>query len=77
MFPQEPAAKWCSINYEDVVSYLLQYLEIDKKTLFFNFAVNVHGMSQDDVNEGLKRMKTCVEVADEFVVLLNTLFDKE
>ena len=49
----------------------------DSKTVFFNFAVNIHGMSGVDIFERLKTLKTAVEVSDAFVALLNSLLDKE
>jgi hypothetical protein len=78
VFPQEPASKWHSMSYEDLVTYLLLYLEVDdSKTVFFNFTVNIHGMSGVDIFKHLKGLKTAVEVADAFVTLLNSLLDKE
>jgi hypothetical protein len=78
VFPHEPGSKWRSMSYEDLVTYLLLYLEVDdSKTVFFNFAVNIHGMSGVDIFERLKTLKTAVEVADAFVALLNSLLDKE
>jgi hypothetical protein len=49
----------------------------DSKTVFFDFAVNIHGMSGVEIFDRLKKLKTAVEVADEFVTLLNSLLDKE
>ena len=44
VFPHEPGSKWLSMSYKDLVTYLLLYLEVDdSKTVFFNFAVNIHG----------------------------------
>ena len=41
LFPKEPATKWCSMSYKDLVCYLLLYLEVkDAKTVYFDFAVN-------------------------------------
>jgi len=78
VFPHEPASKWRLMSYEDLVSYLLLYLEVDdSKTVFFDFAVNIHGMSGVDIFERLKPLKMAMEVADEFVALLNSLLDKE
>jgi hypothetical protein len=78
VFPHKPASKWRSMSYEDLVTYLLLYLEVDdSKSVFFNFAVNIHGMSGVDIFERLKTLKTAVEVADAFVELLNSLLDKE
>ena len=55
VFPHEPASKWHSMSYKELVSYLLLYLEVyDSKTVFFNFAVNIHGMSGVDIFERLK-----------------------
>jgi hypothetical protein len=68
VFSHEPTSKWCSMSYEDLVSYLLLYLD---------FAVNIHGMSGVDIFERLKELKTAVKVADAFVALLNSLLDKE
>ncbi len=66
------------MSYKDLVSYLLLYLEVyDSKTVFFNFAVNIHGMSGVDTFERLKTLKTTVEVSDAFVALLNSLLHKE
>ena len=66
------------MSYEDLVSYLLLYLEMDdSKTVFFDFAVNIHGMSGVDICKRLKKLKTALEVANEFVALLNSLLDKE
>ena len=65
------------MSYEDLVSYLLLYLEVDdSKTVFFNFTVNIHGMSGVDIFEHLKGLKTAVEVSDAFVALLSSLLDK-
>jgi len=73
LFPKEPATKWCSMSYEDLVCYLLQYLEVqDAKTVYFDFAVNRHGMSDTAVFEQLKKLKTGVK---ECVSLLNHLLD--
>ncbi len=50
VFPHEPGSKWRLMSYEDLVTYLLLYLEVDdSKTVFFNFAVNIHGMSGVDI----------------------------
>ena len=49
----------------------------DAKTVYFNFAVNRHGMSDTAVFERLKKLKTGVEVAKEFVSLLNHLLDND
>jgi hypothetical protein len=43
--------------------------------VYFDFAVNRHGMSDIAVLERLKKLKTGVEVAKEFVTLLNHLLD--
>jgi hypothetical protein len=52
LFPKEPATKWCSMSYEDLICYLLLYLEVeDGKTVYFNFAVNRHDMSDTAVLE--------------------------
>jgi hypothetical protein len=41
LFPKEPATNWHSMNYKDLVCYLLLYLEVkDAKTVYFDFAVN-------------------------------------
>ncbi len=78
VFPHKLASKWHSMSYKDLVSYLLLFLEVDdSKTVFFNFAVNIHGMSGVDIFERLKGLKTAVEVLDAFVALLNSLLDKE
>ena len=64
LFPQEPASKWHSMSYEDLVCHLFLYLKVeDAKTVFFDFAVNRHGMSDTEVFEQLKKLKTGVEVA--------------
>jgi hypothetical protein len=78
LFPKEPATKWRSMSYEDLICYLLLYLEAeDAKTVYFVFAVNRHGMSDTAVFERLKKLKTGVEVAKEFVSLLNHLLDND
>ncbi len=66
------------MSYKDLVSYFLLFLEVDdSKTVFFNFAVNIHGMSGVDIFEHLKGLKTAVKVSNAFVALLNLLLDKE
>jgi hypothetical protein len=66
------------MSYEDLVSYLLLYLEVDdSKTVFFNLAVNIHGMSGVDIFKRLKELKTAVEVANAFIALLYSLLKKE
>ena len=58
VFPHKPASKLRSMSYEDLVSYLLLFLDVDdSKTVFFNFAVNIHSMSGVDIFE---RLKTCL-----------------
>ena len=67
---------WRSTSNKELVCYLLLYLKVqDAKTVYFNFAVNRHGMSDTAVFERLKKLKTGVEVAKEFVSLLNHLLD--
>jgi hypothetical protein len=52
LFPKEPATKWHSMSYEDLVFYLLLYPDVqDAKTVHFDFAVNRHGMSDTAVFE--------------------------
>ena len=76
LFPKEPANKWRSMSYEDLVCYVLIYLKVqDAKTVYFDFAVNRHGMSDTAVFKQLKKLKTGVEVVKEFVSLLNQLLD--
>ena len=66
------------MSYEDRICYLLLYLEVeDAKTVFFDFAVNRHGMSNTEVFEQLKKLKTGVEVVKEFVSLLKHLLDND
>ena len=36
VFPHEPASKWRSMSYEDLVTYLLLYLEVDDQKLYFS-----------------------------------------
>jgi hypothetical protein len=43
------------MSYANLVSFLMLYLEIDDaKTVFFDFAVNKHGMSLTDIYNQLK-----------------------
>ena len=43
------------MSYDDLVGYLMIYLEIDyAETLFFDFAVNKYGMSSTDFYNQLK-----------------------
>ena len=66
------------MSYKDLILYLLLFLEVDdSKTVFFIFAVNIHGMSGNDIFERLKGLKTAVKVSDAFIELLNLLLDKE
>jgi len=45
-----PQSKFRSMSYDDLVGYLMFYLEVDDaKTVFFDFAVNKHGMSSTDI----------------------------
>ena len=64
------------MSYKDLVCYLLQYLKMqDAKTVYFDFAVNRHGMPDTAVFAQLKNLKTSLDVSKEFVSLLNHLLD--
>jgi hypothetical protein len=70
LFPKEPATKWRSMSYEDLVCYLLLYLEVqDAKTEYFDFAMNRHGMSDTAVFTQLKMLKAGVEVTKQVFCL--------
>ena len=54
------------------------YLEIDNAiTVFFDFAVNKHGMSLTDIYNQLKKLETVLVMEKEFVKLLHGHLDKK
>ncbi len=64
------------MSYDDLVGFLMLYLEIDDaKTVFFDFAVNKHTMSSTDIYNQLKKLDTILAVEKEFVKLLHDLLD--
>jgi len=66
------------MSYDDLVGFLMLYLEIDDaKTVFFDFAVNKHTMSSTDIYNQLKKLDIIVAVEKEFVKLLHSLLDKK
>ena len=64
------------MSYDYLVSFLMFYLEVDNaKTVFFDFAVNKHGMSSTNIYNQLKKQDTILDMEKEIIKLLHGLLD--
>lgn len=77
VFPDMALSKFWSLSYDDLVSQLMLYLEIDAaKAVFFDFVINKHGMSSKDIiYKQMKMLNAVLDVDREFIEFQHGLLD--